>query len=335
MILILSTHRDEHAQAVQIELSKRGARWQLLDLSEFPQRLGLRMQYDANGHSFMFGCADSGLDLDDCGAIWWRRPQPPEISPSLTRGSHRQFALNESTEALAGLWHAVDAFWINDPACDYVGQRKAYQLRVAQDIGLTIPVTLITNCSGAATEFVEKHGHDRVIYKAFSALEHEWRETRLLRADEVSLLDNVQYAPVIFQEYIEAGVDLRVTIVGDDLFAAAVHSQDTSYKVDFRIDIANARIEATQLPHNVEVQLHELMHRLGLVYGAIDMRRTPDGRYVFLEINPAGQWLFVEHFSGQPITSTLARLLHDKDSQGRPWRHQQKTAMVNSPGAEQ
>ena len=77
------------------------------------------------------------------------------------------------------------------------------------------------------------------------------------------------------------------------------------------------------------------MHRLGLVYGAIDMRRTPDGRYVFLEINPAGQWLFVEHFSGQPITSTLARLLHDKDSQGRPWRHQQKTAMVNSPGAEQ
>jgi glutathione synthase/RimK-type ligase-like ATP-grasp enzyme len=314
MILILSTHRDEHAQAVQIELSKRGARWQLLDLSEFPQRLGLRMQYDASSHSFVFGCADSGLDLDDCGSIWWRRPQSPEISPRVNRGSHRQFALNESAEALAGLWHAVDAFWVNDPARDQVAQRKAYQLRVAQEVGLTIPITLITNCSCAATEFVEKRGHDRVIYKSFSALEHEWRETRLLRADEVSLLDNVQYTPVIFQEYIEASVDLRVTIVGDDIFAAAIHSQDTSYKVDFRIDIANARIEATQLPDDVESHLRELMRRLGLVYGAIDMRLTPDGRHVFLEINPAGQWLFVEHFSGQPITSTLARLLHNKDS---------------------
>ncbi len=79
------------------------------------------------------------------------------------------------------------------------------------------------------------------------------------------------------------------------------------------MDIANARIEATQLPGDVEARLRDLMRRLGLVYGAIDMRRTPDGQYVFLEINPAGQWLFVETFSGQPITASLARLLHDKD----------------------
>jgi glutathione synthase/RimK-type ligase-like ATP-grasp enzyme len=313
MILILSTPRDDHAQAVQVELSKRGARSQLLDLSEFPQRLALSMRYEGRERSFKWGCGESALDLDDCGAIWWRRPQLPEISPRVTRDSHRQFAYNECTEALAGLWHAVDTFWMNDPARDHVAQRKAYQLRVAQDVGLTIPVTLITNCTSAATELVAKRGHERVIYKSFSAMEHEWRETRVLGADEVALLDNVQYSPVIFQEYIEASVDLRITIVGDEIFPAAIHSQDTSYKVDFRIDIANARIEAATLPEEVEAQLHALMRRLGLVYGAVDMRRTPDGRYVFLEINPAGQWLFIEHFSGQPITAAVARVLHEGD----------------------
>jgi glutathione synthase/RimK-type ligase-like ATP-grasp enzyme len=313
MILILSTRVDEHAQAVQIELTRRNAQSQLLDLSEFPQRLGLSITYDADDRSFMFGCSDGGLNLDDCGAIWWRRPQAPEISPQIPRTTHRQFAFNESVEALQGLWHALEPFWINDPARDHVAQRKAYQLRVASDVGLAIPVTLITNCTRAAAEFVARRGHDRVIYKSFSALEHEWRETRLLAVDEVELLDNVKYAPVIFQEYIPASVDLRITIVGDEIFAAAIYSQETSYKVDCRIDIAHARIEAVELPAKVQEQLHALMQRMGLVYGAVDMRLTPDGRFVFLEINPAGQWLFIEHFSHQLITAAVAKLLCEHD----------------------
>jgi glutathione synthase/RimK-type ligase-like ATP-grasp enzyme len=125
----------------------------------------------------------------------------------------------------------------------------------------------------------------------------------------LALIDNVQYAPVIFQEYIEARYDLRITVVGDSIFPAAIYSQETAYKVDFRMDIANARIEAVRLPPAVEAQLQALMARLGLVYGAIDMRLTPDERYVFLEINPAGQWLFIEQRSMQPITACLATTL--------------------------
>jgi glutathione synthase/RimK-type ligase-like ATP-grasp enzyme len=53
-------------------------------------------------------------------------------------------------------------------------------------------------------------------------------------------------------------------------------------------------------------RLHDLMRHLGLVYGAIDLMRTADGDYVFLEINPAGEWLFVSERSGQPITEAMA-----------------------------
>ena len=160
---------------------------------------------------------------------------------------------------------------------------------------------------------MDARGYRDVICKAFSATEQQWRETRLVGDQELAVLDNVRYAPVIFQEYIPADVDLRVTVVGDELFAAAIHSQESEYPVDFRMDMANTRIEAAELPRDIAERLLDLMGRLGLVYGAIDLRRTPDGRHVFLEVNPAGQWLFVEQATGQPIAAALARLLlaHD------------------------
>jgi glutathione synthase/RimK-type ligase-like ATP-grasp enzyme len=226
------------------------------------------------------------------------------------------FAMNEAQEALSGLWYALDAFWVNDPARDLVAHRKAFQLRVAQDVGLRVPATLITNDPDAARSFVDARGYRDVVYKAFSATETDWRETRIMRQDELPLLDHVRYAPVIFQEYVEALYDLRVTVVGDEVFAAAIHSQETAYTVDFRMDIENAEIETVSLPDEVEDRVRALMTRLGLVYGAIDMRLDRDDRYVFLEVNPAGQWLFVEEKSGQPIASALAEVLVTNDRAG-------------------
>ena len=98
---------------------------------------------------------------------------------------------------------------------------------------------------------------------------------------------------------------MRITVVGDEIFAAEVHSQQTRYKVDMRMDINNASIVPAKLPEEVEDCLHRLM-ALGLVYGAIDMRRRPDGTHVFLEINPAGQWLFIEEKTEQPISEAIA-----------------------------
>jgi MvdD-like protein with pre-ATP grasp domain/ribosomal protein S6-L-glutamate ligase RimK-like protein len=315
VILVISHHRDEHAQSVMVELSRRGAAARLLDLARFPLHLCLSMHYDgANGSRFLFGCDDHGLDLDECGAIWWRRPQHPSVAGAVQRPAHQNFALSESQEALSGLWQSVDAFWINEPARDVIANRKAYQLKLAGQLGFEVPRTLVTNCKEAAAEFVQELGIGNVIYKAFSATEQDWRETRLLRKEEMDKIDNVKYAPVIFQSYVEADVDLRITVVGDHVFAAAIHSQDTSYKVDFRMDIAAARIEPVTLPADVEARLFELMRRLGLVYGAIDMRRRPDGSHVFLEINPAGQWLFVERQTGLGITQALATVLQQNDT---------------------
>ncbi len=307
---MLATEADPHARAVADAIAALGGRARILDLSRFPQRASLTIRYDCcGGRAYALGDGDDAVDLSAVEAVWWRRPQQPEVSDEIIDPTRRLFAANEAHEALAGLWFSLDARWINDPAKDHVAHRKVKQLRVAQEAGLRIPDTLITSDPAAARLFIDRHGYRDVIYKSFSAFETEWRETRLLRPEELQLLDYVRYAPVIFQEYVDAVHDLRITIVGDEIFPAAIHSQETEYPVDFRMDMHNAAIEEAVLPAGVADRLRDLMRRLGLVYGAIDMRRRPDGEHVFLEINPAGQWLFVEQATGQPIAAALAREL--------------------------
>jgi D-alanine-D-alanine ligase-like ATP-grasp enzyme len=113
---------------------------------------------------------------------------------------------------------------------------------------------------------------------------------------------------VTFQEYVP-GVDLRVTVVGDQVFTAEIDATATSYPVDMRMVLDEAAMRPAGLPAAVEKSLLALTQRLGLTFGAADLRRRPDGRHVFLELNPAGQWLFVEARTGQPITSAVAGLL--------------------------
>lgn len=331
-VLILAPGRDEHAVVVGGEIARLGVRAETVDLALFPERARLVMAYEGTSRQFSLELDDGRrLDLADFGSVWWRRPHPPRISEAIAQPSHRLFAANEAQEALTSLWRALDAQWVNDPNRDDTAHRKGYQLRVAQDVGLPIPRTLITNDPAEARRFVAARGRQGTIYKAFSATEEEWRETRLLKETEVPLLDMVRHAPVIFQEYVPALYDLRITIVGDEVFPVAIHSQETDYPVDCRIDIAHARIEATSLPPEVERLLRALRARLGIVYAAVDMRRTPDDHYVFLEVNPAGQWLYVEAPTGLPIAAAMARTLVEMD-RARPGDHPEAVAGPSRSG---
>ena len=315
MILILSTQADLHSKAVIGELHARNKTAILLDLSEFPQKFHCSWHYkNGNRPSYrLTGPDGTVIDLSQCKVIWWRRPQPFELHPEIANTSYRNFSYTEIYEAFSGMWHSLDAFWINKPSHDDLAHRKVLQLKVAQEVGLPIPRTLITSDPNEAQRFYDQQKDNGTIYKAFSATEQQWRETRLLKHEELEVLDNVKFAPVIFQEYVPATYDLRITVVGNQIFAAAIHSQQTSYTVDMRMDIGNAKMSAVDLPNATKQLLHDFMGRMGLVYGAIDMRLTPRGEYVFLEINPAGQWLFIEEKTKQPITANMAELMANAD----------------------
>jgi hypothetical protein len=319
MILILSSPADVHATAVLDRLHAAAADAAILDLGEFPRNGRLSMRFEPQGE-LDWSLEWPGLGtqpLHECGAVWYRRPQPFELDPALTDAGYRAFAHGECHEAIQGLWHAHRAAWMNPPERDETAHRKPLQLRAATEVGLTVPRTCITNSPAAARRFVAAEGIERTVYKSFSATERDWRETRLLRRPELDLIDRVRHAPVIFQEFVPARYDLRITLVGSAVFAAAIDAGRSEYPLDFRMDLDRCSMQPWALPPEIERRLLALMARLGLVYGAVDMRLTPDDRYVFLEVNPAGQWLFVEDRTGLPIASALAGWLATEDRRHR------------------
>jgi hypothetical protein len=311
-VLVLSHPDDLHAVRVIEALQRRNQRVVLLNLADLPERASLSVEFaDPTAPvAVLHQDGAAPVPLDDLTSVWWRRPQFPSLE-SVTSADALGFCHGEWHELLYGLYELLDRPWMNDPAANERGSRKALQLREAARLGLRVPDTVMTSDPATARRFAERHGLDRTIYKIFAATPQVWRETRLLSREDLDHLDTLRFAPVIFQEYVPAAADVRVTIVGRDLFAMAIHSRGTSYEVDFRVSLAEARTEPVDLPDAVAAQLLQLMDRLGLVYGAADLRLTPDGEYVFLEINPAGEFLFCEHGAGYPLTEAVAGWLAD------------------------
>jgi glutathione synthase/RimK-type ligase-like ATP-grasp enzyme len=315
-ILILSNLEDVHARAVMSVLAARGAHAELVDLSEFPTRLALSLAFEDGRRRFQLRrLGGAALDLDSVVSVWWRRPQPFSPPAGMTRAGF-SLSMTESRTAFQGLYQSLDAFWINEPARDAVASHKAYQLALAQEIGLAIPPTLMTNDVEGAKAFWRRY-EGEVIYKQFFALPEAWRETRRLRPEDEAEAASIAYSPLIFQKHVPAVADLRVIAVAGEWFAAAADVRDAEYPQDVRMNLS-AKYEPHDLPPEIVAKLGELMRRLGLVYGAIDLRLTPEGQYVFLEINPSGQFLYVEHATGQPIAAALARALLERPRGAKP-----------------
>ena len=307
-IVVFSEPTDVHAQSVIRELAKAGeSDVRLVDLRYVPQRASVTMAFsNAHGSGFELAIGNGPpVRLDAVQSFWWRRPQT-FVLPGGMDANSQHFALTELSTAFQGLWQCTTGLWINDPVRDSAAAHKPWQLETARDVGLAIPDTLMTTDPEKVRAFWESR-RGEVIYKPFLQTFHSWRETRQLKREELALLDSVRLAPVIFQSLVPGAADLRVTIIGDEIFPAAVDIDKMEYKLDVRLN--QQAYERHQLPADVGAKLLELMRRLGLEYGAIDLRLTPDGEYVFFEVNPAGQFLFVEHACGLPISAALAARL--------------------------
>jgi glutathione synthase/RimK-type ligase-like ATP-grasp enzyme len=248
------------------------------------------------------------IALNEVGAVWYRRIRAFTIDPAITDETGRTFAWSETNEAMQGVWYAMDCFWMNPPVADEVALRKVTQLRLAKRAGLSIPETLVTNGPDEARAFIDMHRDAGVVRKAFRNIQQAPRETRLVGEPEMAMLDSVKYAPVIFQRFVPADLDLRVTIVDGEIFAAAFKS-DADHQVDYRSGIGTAQVSTYQLPDNVADNLLKFVDGLGLKYGAVDFRVTPDGEHIFLEINPAGEYLYVSERTGLPIPQAIAAAL--------------------------
>jgi len=312
VILIVSFLDNQHVNKVVEHLSMDHA---IVDVAWFPNQMRLTARTGAEADSLEFDLPEGRrIPLDRVGAVWYRRIRPMTVDPLLEDETARLFAWSEANEALLGVWYAMNCFWMNPPLADEAALRKIHQLRIARRVGLSIPETLVTNSPDEARDFIGQHGAGRVIRKAFRNIAQAPRETALVTERELGMLDSVRFTPVIFQGFVPARLDLRVTVVGDDIFAASIES-DEAHRVDYRSGLGSAEVRPYQLPADVAERLLALMSELKLAFGAVDFRVTPEGEHVFLEVNPAGEYLFISERTGQPIPQAIAATLERKARQ--------------------
>ena len=249
------------------------------------------------------------LDLADVGAVWTRRVKPATVSPSILDLEQRRFAAAEWRDLLYGLF---DGAWAVSPLAAQRGATKPQQLARAPLAGLAIPETLITSDPSEATDFIDAH-RGMVVHKAMNGPSDRLLETSRWDERNRAELQRLRRAPTIFQELIEGPRDLRVTMIGTTCFTAAVDT-GSSRHVDSRLAI-DVPMTAYDLPASVEASLVRLMTTLGLKFATIDIKESSDGTLYFLELNPQGQFLYVEILTGLPIAAAMARYLTELDAQ--------------------
>lgn len=301
-----------------MELRDRGADVVRFNTEDLPSQAGLTLRLSSTGADGYLEVAGRTVELPEISSVWYRRPAEPIPPKEITDLTDKRFAVEESEEALFGLWRVLDCTWVSHPDALNAASYKPAQLRVGAALGFDVPRTIITNDPGEALRFVREADGDVVLKPLRFGLvsetggQQEIIFTNILRKEDVAAgLGQVKLCPCLLQEYVHKDVELRVTVVGSEVFASEILSQEAPQGLhDWRrADVRDLPHRAHDLPAEVADRCVALVDLLGLNFGAIDLILTPTGRYVFLEINPNGQWLWVEHLAGLPITDALVRLL--------------------------
>lgn len=301
-VLIISFDKDIHALAIQSVLKNHNAEADIIDTAMFPQVLNLSASYAGQHMDVVL----DGKPLADYHSVWWRRVTPPTPAGDITDAEERRYAARECREALWGAIHASGIPIYNNPKHEQIANYKPYQLKVAQSCDLPIPDTLITNSKQEALHFIKNH--KQVVYKGFSGTSIMMTDTRPLREEDLNDLWRIKYSPVIFQEYLELAKEYRITVIEDDVFATEIKINNPKAKYDWRLDQKYEVIQ-TDMAEEIKTKLCLLVKKLGLHSGSIDLRETPDGKIYFLEINPAGQFLFLDVFAGTDVANRFCELL--------------------------
>ena len=311
-ILIVTQDYDPTVDPIAEKLHEGNHRFVRFDLSDFP--LNMTITHDEFLGDSTIDVRDRTVNLNELQSVWYRRPTDFEFGDDL-KPHEKKFAILESSMGVGGLLRATKCLWINRPDYESVAALKPYQLHLAKSLGLETPTTLITNDPERVRQVLET-GVD-LIYKLISpGLIHEDRQMPVivLTTDMAKvpsdLIDRVRIAPCLFQELVPKDVEVRLTVIGRSYFPVVIQSQeDSATTLDWRGAEEMNYGPFLPIPSKVLEATKNLMENLNLIYGAIDFIVRPDGEWVFLEINPMGQFMWMEEDLNLPMSTAMANLL--------------------------
>lgn len=298
LVMVVTSLEDVTADMVIDALNKREVAVARVDPADIGPglRFGFRIGDGVSIWDGRLRTASREIELRDVGAVYHRRPTPFSARFSDLPDQQRDFAVAEARHGLGGVINDLRGpRYVNHPAAVSRADFKPAQLEIAALLGLAIPPTLITNDADEARAFAVEHG--RIVYKTFRGLPRGpeghvgaiWTQ----RVTPDALDDSITVTAHLFQAEIAKSRDVRVTMVGDRVFAQLISTPDGV--LDWRQgdwgDLAHASIV---VPASIEAALRRYLDAFGLVFGCFDFALTGDGedpgRWVWIECNPNGQW---------------------------------------------
>jgi hypothetical protein len=336
IVLIISNKSDLHALAVRErirEIGRGSAECEIVDFATFPiaSRASVKITGDgcthfsmrpvdalpepwsSNARNDLRSRTPRPLNLDDLRSIWWRRPRRP-IPPEYSSAVLRDFAVQNTTEFLLAFFSELGnrSLLINDPFREGEADKKLVQLHTAIACGLKVPETLVTNCAADAEAFVSGllKVNRKVVYKQIASEPMQVNHlTQDVHETDVPNIIRLMCVPGVFQEKILGGYDVRVALIGTTKFAMAQQARacDTS-DVRKEKDVNSWEVG---VPDSINDSIQRLQSRLGLRFGLYDFKVDKREQWHFLEVNPSGQWLFMEMNAGIPLSEAFAHYLLD------------------------
>ncbi len=315
MILIITNRQDLTADFVVRRLTERGLAFARLNTDEFPTNAYGVVGFGGNRNGWgtiHWTNRPRPLRFEDVRAVWYRRPVAPVVDTAIATDGARKFATDECYEFLRGLWYNLDCYWMSHPEAIRRGEHKIVQLRTAVECGFSVPNTVVTNRHEEVAALAAECPHGivaKALYLGYveDAEQAAYIYTTRLGPEHLADHDAIRLAPAIYQEYIPKVADIRVTVVGHDVFATRIVAPELPDDIpDWRYAQLNLEHSHYELPAEERDRCRRLVQRLGLEFGAIDYALTSDARHVFLEINPNGQWAWIETATGCHISSAIA-----------------------------
>lgn len=312
-VLVITDRKDAHLPFVERHLQMP---FTVLDPQEF--LAGKELSYEiTDQHAVPIY---DGVRLDNVSGVWYRKPLDITVDDVPVHKDFKQYAKTAMQRHFNLLLTSFeDAIWVSDYYCLWRANNKSWQLAVAKQLGMHVPDTVITSDSQVARSFLKTHSRSitKPLTVAYPKVDGETKVffTTLLENGFVPDLSNLHLAPAIFQEAITIIDDVRVTVVGEQAFAATIHAEGldkTSRVYDYRLGHYEGEVIIKSLdnfPKELAQKCVEHTRKLGLRFGALDFVKDDQGVYWFLENNPNGQWAFIEDATGQPIGQAMAQLL--------------------------
>ncbi|WP_232838542.1 ATP-grasp ribosomal peptide maturase [Streptomyces geranii] len=316
-VLVVTKELDPAADLVVDELTIRHVPVMRFDMGNFPSAVTLSAEHTDAPWTGILADEHRSVRLEQVRAVYYRRPRLPAVSDELHE-PHRTWANEQALAGLLGTLYALPVTWVNRPDMDGIASHKPGQLPVAVAHGLRTPRSLITTDPEAARRFCGKLGGP-VICKPLMGgpLKYpDGRRTGVPTAliDPGTLDDTVSLTAHLFQEWIPKSHEVRLTVVGTDMFAAEIHAGSDASRVDWRSDYDALTYDVCGVPDHVRAGVLGWLKHFRLNFGAFDFAVTPAGDWVLFECNPSGEWSWIQNRTGLPIAPHIADLL----AEGRP-----------------